>query len=225
MQKLKKILVLGANGLAGRLIVVEALNKGYTVRAGIRNVNRIDLNVDPRAELVEIEATSYDSIKRAAKDCDIVINAIRAPYDTLSDYLVNMNQNIVKALDQEGVKRLIIIGGAGSLQTSTGKPFVENSNFPAHLYQLGLAQYYLRKYYEEERPQIDWLYLIPPPNFIENGKKTGKFNFLTSELKLPESNHYSISYVDYALAIIHEIEYHNYKRESLLVIGDNFADH
>lgn len=221
MKKQKRVLVLGANGLAGQLLVSEALNKGYYVRAGIRNVKRKDLKVDSRAELVELEANDYDSIKRAVEGYDIVINATRAPYDTRPDYLVKMNKTIIRALGDEAVKRLIIIGGAGSLQAMDGRPFVESHSFPTDLYKLGLAQYYLRKYYEEENPSIDWLYLIPPPNFIENGERTGEFRFLRTELKTIESQLYKISYADYAAALIHELEEHNYSRESLLVIESN----
>lgn len=219
MKKTEIILVLGANGLAGTLLVSEALNKGYHVRAGIRNVKRKDLNVDTRAELVEVDATDYDSIKKAVKGCDIVINATRAPYDTRSDYLVRMNKTIIRALADEGVKRYIVIGGAGSLQTMDGKPFVESHSFPTDLYKLGLAQYYLRKFYEEEQPQIDWLYLIPPPSFIEKGERTGEFQFLKPELKTSKSNLYKISYADYAAALIYELEEYRYSRESLLVVG------
>lgn len=84
-----------------------------------------------------------------------------------------------------------------------------------------MHKYYLRKYYEEENPSIDWLYLIPPPNFIENGERTGEFRFLRTELKPVESPLYKISYADYAAALIHELEEHNYSRESLLVIESN----
>lgn len=218
MEKSKTILVLGANGLAGTLLVSEALNKGYQVKAGIRNVKRKDLKVDVRAELLEVEAMDYDSIKKAILGCDIVINATRAPYDTDPDYLVQMNKTIIRALEGEGVKRLIIIGGAGSLQTMDGEPFVESDGFPADLYKLGLAQYHLRKFYEGEQPPVDWLYLTPPPNFIEKGERTGKFRFLKTELRAKESNHYKISYADYAAALIHEIEVRRYTRESLLVV-------
>jgi len=219
MKKAKTILVLGANGLAGTLLVSEALNKGYQVKAGIRNVKRKDLKVDARAQLIEVDATDYDSVKKAVLGCDIVINATRAPYDTDPEYLVQMNKIIIRALESGGVKRLIIIGGAGSLQTMDGEPFVENDGFPEDLYKLGLAQYHLRKFYEGEQPPVDWLYLIPPPNFIEKGERTGEFQFLKTELKAPESSLYKISYADYAVALIHEVGEYSYSRQSLLVVG------
>src|SRR5690606_10229505 len=150
---------------------------------------------------------------------DIVINATRAPYDTDPEYLVQMNKIIIRALEGGGVKRLIIVGGAGSLQTMDGEPFVENDGFPEDLYKLVLAQYHLRKFYEGEQRPVDSINLTPTSNNIERGERTGKFQFLKTELKAPESSQYNISDADYAVALIPEVVEYSYSRQSLFVVG------
>lgn len=206
------IIVLGANGSAGSAIVEEALNRDITVTAAFRNPDRSDLHVDSRANMIHVDANSEQLVAEAAKGCQVAVNATKTPQE-----LVKMNKTIIEGLKTAEVDRLIVIGGAGSLLTDNNKRLVHQPNFPEKAYDLGLAHLNLRKFYETTNPEIDWVYIIPPPKFIKNGPRSTTYHFVQDELTSPESDHYEISYLTYAVAIVDEIVDTRYSCETLLV--------
>jgi putative NADH-flavin reductase len=106
-----KIAVFGATGAIGKLLVRQALDNGYTVKAYIRNLSKLDLK-HPNLVSVQGELNDYRKIRQAVSGVDAVVSTLGPPlkrkYDDFS--VLEGHQNIIRAMKVENVKRFITIG-------------------------------------------------------------------------------------------------------------------
>jgi uncharacterized protein YbjT (DUF2867 family) len=108
---MKKVIIIGASGsLAGH--VIEALQKQKDVQLTLflRNKNRLNNGELSNATIVEGDVMDYPKWKDAINGQDIV-------YVNLAGNLEAMGKNIVKAMQETGVKRIIAISSIGIYQT------------------------------------------------------------------------------------------------------------
>ncbi|GEQ48803.1 NAD(P)H-binding protein [Tetragenococcus koreensis] len=202
---MKRVLVLGATGKTGQLVLKELANRpSIQVIAGLRkseDISRLS-NLDSSIKTAVIDVEDSACLTKALNNVDVVVQAIRLRGDIPETSLVDMDRKIRQAIANQDEVSMIIVGGAGSLKKANGKRFWEDQNFPRKTLPRGIAHHKLRDYLEENSFKDPWTYLIPPPAFIPDGKRLGdyqKFNSMENEeIFLTKS----ISYADFAMAIV-----------------------
>ena len=116
-----RIIVFGANGRQGSRLVAEALDRGHEVTAAVRAEDRAG-NVDPRARVVVGDALDPDQVAEVAVGHDVAINATRERH-------ADVARALLEGLSKAGVKRLIIVGGASSLEVAPGVRLFDTPEF------------------------------------------------------------------------------------------------
>jgi len=200
-----KITVIGATGFVGQEIVKEALLRGHQVVAVSRSANK--LAAEPG--LTHAQGDIHDDawLSAVLKDQDAVISAYNPGWaeSDLYDKFTRGSQQILKAVKQSEVKRLLVVGGAGSLQVAPGVELVDTDAFPSDIKPGALGARALRNQLQAEEQALDWTYLSPAA-LLEPGPRTGTFRLGTTTLLMNGEQPASISVADLAVAILDEIE-------------------
>src|SRR5689334_12183458 len=116
-----KIAIVGATGNVGSRLVDEALSRGHRVTAVARNASRLPL--DANLTFSGVDATHPDQLSEALRGHDVVISA--TPFRNVRP------DSLISAVRLSGVKRYLVVGGAGSLEVSPGHALVDSPDFPA----------------------------------------------------------------------------------------------
>jgi uncharacterized protein len=106
-----KIIVFGANGRTGRLILTQALAKGHSVTAYVRNAG--SLSPDPHLRIIEGDIADFNAVVQAVRGHRAVLSALGANSRKKSDVLATAIPHILEGMRQEYVNRLIVLGAAG----------------------------------------------------------------------------------------------------------------
>ncbi len=192
-----KMLVVAANGKAGKLIVEEGIRRGIDVTANVRNENQ---TVATKVLVKDL----FELTKEDVKDFDVVVDAFGAwTEDTLPQHSTSLMHLCDLLSGTEA--RLLVVGGAGSLYVNAEHTMTlsETEGFPdsfkplANAMALGLSQ--LR-----ERTDVKWTYVSPAADFQADGERTGSYILSGEEFTLNANNESVISYADYAIAMIDE---------------------
>lgn len=196
-----KVAVVGASGTIGKRIAEEAVRRGHEVTAVVRNPEKMQ-DFKDRMNVVQASAVDPDSIAEAVKGSDAVISAY-GPRFGEEEELLEAARALLEGVRRGGVSRLLIVGGAGSLMTDSGKALMDTPGFPGEFRTLAMAHGDAYGIYRES--DMDWTYLSPAA-IIEPGRRTGQFRIGTDRLITDESGDSRISAEDYAVAMIDELE-------------------
>ncbi len=210
-----KIAVFGATGRIGSRIVNEALNRGHLITAVMRHVEDYALE-KPHLKVAKGDLFNSQDVESAVFDHDAVVSAFNYkqgvnPPSTITEVATPL----LNGLKQAGVKRLLVVGGAGSLKNSEGEQLVDLPDFPAAYKESALAQREALKVYQNEK-DIEWTYLSPAAE-IAPGERTGKFRTEKDQLIVDSNGKSFISMEDYAVAVIDELENPMHVRERFTV--------
>lgn len=207
----KKIAVVAANGKAGQLIVREAVERGNDVTAFVRSENRTV------AENVVVK----DIMDLTPKDLvgfDAVVDAFGAwTPETLPQHSTTLAHlcDILSGTDT----RLLVVGGAGSLYVNPEHTMTvsETPDFPEIFKPLASA---MAKALSDlrERDDVRWTYISPAGDFQAEGERTGEYILAGEELTLNDRNESIISYADYAIAMVDEIESGDHIQQRISVV-------
>ena len=206
-----KIAVVAANGKAGKLIVAEAVNRGFDVTAIVRGENK---SVAKKVITKDIMSLTKDDLK----DFDTVVDAFGAWKEEDLPNHTKTSQHLCDLLSGTE-KRLLIVGGAGSLYTNKEhtQQVADAPDFPAMFLPLAKAQAAeleaLRK-----RDDVNWTFVSPAADFQAEGERTGKYILGGEEFFLNDKNESVISYADYAIAMVDEIESGKHIKERISVV-------
>ena len=131
---MKAVTIIGASGYVGTAILREALNRGYRVKAIVRHPGKITIE-DNKLEVVRGDVTSVPEVSSLVKGAEAVISAFNPGWknpniynDTLHGY-----QAIIEGIKLAGVKRLLVVGGAGRLYIAPGLRLVDSGKIPKQL--------------------------------------------------------------------------------------------
>ncbi|MDQ1452603.1 MAG: uncharacterized protein QOK38_2469 [Acidobacteriaceae bacterium] len=218
-----RIVLYGATGRAGSRILTELLRRGHQVVAIVRNLDKDPDKLAPNDGLTvqQGDLSSVDGIVEAIGGAQAVVSAYGPPPDN-TDQLVDVTRREIAAVQQvsqqagspEHAPRLIVVGGAGSLEVAPGVTLVSTKDFPAALKPIALAH---EKALELLRQSsIDWTYLSPSA-FFDPGQRTGKFRLGQDELLTAPDGKSSISMEDYAIALVDELEQPQHRRQRFTV--------
>jgi putative NADH-flavin reductase len=210
-----KIVVFGATGNIGRRIVKEALDRGHTVIGVARDPANPS---DPRAKIVQADATDPESVASVVRGADAVVNAIspRPGSAGKAPSLVTVAGTFLTALPKAGVKRLCVVGGAGSLHGPDGVQIVDAKGFPDAYKPEALAQRDALAVYRKEGGNVEWTYLSPAPE-IGPGWRTGKYRTGGDQVLADATGKSFISFDDYAVALLDELEKPRFVRRRFTV--------
>jgi len=189
-----KLAIIGATGFVGSSILKEALSREHRVTAISRHPEKITArpNVTARAGDVKDEA----GIVEILRGHDAVISSIH--------FLDHDVHSLIRSVKKSGVGRLIIVGGAGSLEVAPGKQLVDTPEFPEVYKAEALAG---RDFLEvlRKESQLDWTFISPSALFLPEAR-TGKFRIGSDQLLTDEQGESKISVQDYAIALLDEVE-------------------
>ncbi|MBO9558778.1 MAG: NAD(P)-dependent oxidoreductase [Caulobacter sp.] len=194
-----KVAVLGASGRAGSEITRELAARGHSVIAVARKPEAI--SAAPGVTAVAGDASDPAALADLIKGADAVISALH--FDVPA-------QTLLSALRQAGVGRLLVTGGAASLEVAPGKRLIDTPEFPEEwktFAQGGIA--FLDALRDETA--IDWTFFSPAA-FIFEGPRTETFRLGGDQLVTDEAGESKISFADYAIAMVDELEQHRYPR-------------
>lgn len=214
---MKNVVLIGASGFVGTAILNELLNRGHKVTAIVRDAKKMTVS-NPNLTIVEADVTDTDALKEAGKGKDAVISAYNPGWknphiyeDTLKNYPL-----IVESAKQAGVKRLLIVGGAGTLFYAPGKMVMDADDVPAQLLPgiKSLGEFYLNTLRKEK--DIDWIFLSPAANMTP-GQRTAKFRIGKDELVVDANGDSNISVEDFAVAMVDELEQEKHHKERFTI--------
>ncbi|HEX8696250.1 MAG TPA: NAD(P)-dependent oxidoreductase [Longimicrobium sp.] len=199
-----KITIFGAHGTIGRRITREALSRGHQVTAVARDPSRVtDLD---GVDVVQGDAQDAASVAAAARGHDAVVNSTGPAHDAPDPATYPaVARGLIEGLKQAGVKRLVIVGGAGSLEVAPGVQLVDTPEFPAAWRGIALGTRDALEVYRKEADGLDWTY-VSPAALIEPGERTGRYRAGGDQLLVDEVGNSYISAEDYAVALLDELE-------------------
>lgn len=213
-----RILLFGAGGRAGRAVLGEARARGHQVTAAVRDRATYADLATSGVDLVEADALDTDGVATIAPGHDVAVNAVRPDWANPLDYFTRMNSALLSGLQSAGVPRLVLIGGAGTLDVGDGTQFVDTPAFPDPGNPRALSQREALRDLRARQVSIDWVCLTPPPRFLPHGPRTGRYRIRDS-YRLAETTGTQISYADFAVGVLDEIETPRHHREPILLTG------
>jgi hypothetical protein len=214
-----KIVLYGATGRAGSRILTELLTRRHEVVAVVRNPDKLAPNDGLTVQRGDL--SSAEAIAEAIGGAQAVISAYGPPADK-TDQLLDVTKREIAAVQRvsqqasspEHAPRLIVVGGAGSLEVAPDVTLESTKDFPAAWKPIAQAH---EKALELLRASsIDWTYLSPSA-FFEPGQRTGKFRLGQDQLLTAPDGKSSISMEDYAIALVDELEQPQHRRQRFTV--------
>jgi putative NADH-flavin reductase len=195
-----KVVLFGASGTIGSRILDELVRRGHAVTAVARHPEKIQPINGVMA--VEGDVTDPASVAALAKGADAAVSAYSPPRSEPGKILDAMRA-LVAGLKQAGVRRLVAVGGAGSLEVAPGVQLVDTPEFPSAWMAIALAHRDTLPIFKESG--LDWTYFSPAA-LIEPGVRTGKFRLGGTRLVANDRGESKISAEDYAVALVDELE-------------------
>lgn len=193
------IAVLGASGRAGAEITKELADRGHHVLAIARKPEAIHAGsgVTPVAGDASDSAALADLIRGS----DAVISALH--FDVPAETLLS-------ALRQAGVARLLVTGGAASLEVAPGKRLIDTPDFPEDWKVFAMGGIAFLDALREEK-SIDWTFFSPAALIFE-GPRLGRYRLGGDQLVTDDAGDSKISFADYAIAMVDELERRGHSR-------------
>ena len=203
---MKNVVLIGARGFVGNAILNELLSRGHKVTAVVRNPEKINVS-NSNLEIVKTDIADTNAMVGICKGKEAIISAYNPGWtnpdiyeETLRNYPL-----ILEAAKRSGAKRLLCVGGAGTLFCAPGLRVVDSGAIPDAIMGgvKSLGEFYLNTLMNEK--DIDWIF-FSPAGTLEPGKRTGKFRLGKDDLIIDENGISHISVEDYAVAMVDELE-------------------
>jgi len=195
-----KIALIGASGFVGGAVLKEATSRGHEVSAIVRSPEKVATHDGVNA--VKADVTDAGALKAAISDSDIVISAFNGGWGDPDIYAKHLaGSKAIAAAAKAAGKRVIIVGGAGSLEID-GKQLVDGPDFPAAYRDGALAARDALSALRNESG-LDWSF-VSPAIHLAPGKRTGKFRVGGDQPVFDANGESRISVEDLAVAIVDE---------------------
>lgn len=201
-----KIVVFGGTGNVGRRIVHEAVNRGHEVQVVARKPGaKPDWDVQVTVDQGDI--TDPKSVTEHVQGADAVVNAIspRQDGDLPASSLIDAAESLIEGLKGANVKRVVIVGGAGTLEAEPGVDLVDMPNYPKGYRSESIQQRKALNTYRSKAEDLEWTYVAPAATFTP-GDRTGEYRTTEDALLKDDTGRSRISYEDFAVAVLDEIE-------------------
>jgi uncharacterized protein len=199
-----KIALIGATGFVGSAILQEALQRGHDVTAIVRHPEKSKPH--PKLHSEKGDVFQEEEVTRLVAGHDAVISAFNPGWSNPDIYnqQVKGARSIINGVKKAGVKRLLFVGGAGSLEVKPGVQSVDLPEFPAEYKKGALATREALNMLRKEA-SLEWSFLSPSAD-LSPGQRTGQFRLGTDQLLTNAQGESRVSVEDYAMAMIDEVE-------------------
>ncbi|MCF8477828.1 MAG: NAD(P)-dependent oxidoreductase [Pseudolabrys sp.] len=188
-----KIALIGATGNAGTPILNELIRRGHEVTAIVRHPDKVA--AQPKVTAQKGDVADQKALAGLLKGHDAVISSVH--------FSASDPNKLIEAVRAAGVTRYLVVGGAGSLDVAPGKKLIDTPEFPPQYKAEAAAGGVFLDLLKQEK-ELDWSFLSPSAMFID-GERTGTFRLGTDQL-LTNDKGSSISFEDYAIALVDEVE-------------------
>lgn len=210
-----KIGIIGASGKAGSLILKEALTRGHEVTAIVRDEAKVQIQ---GASVLEKDV--FDLKAEDIKEFDVVVNAFGAAPG--KEHLhVDAGKTLIEAMKGAPQTKLIVVGGAGSLFVDEAKTIrvLDTPEFP--------KEYFATAYNQSKNlgdlqnaTDIQWTFISPSAFFDPQGNRTGGYKLGKDNLLVNSKGESYVSYADFALAVLDEIENPQHINQRFTVVAE-----
>lgn len=198
-----KIALIGATGFVGSAVLEEGGARGHSVTAFARSAR-------PERSVRALDAYDANAVAEAVRGHDAVVSAFNPGWSEPDLYALFMKGSnaIVRGVESAGVKRLLVVGGAGSLFVAPGVQLVDTQLFLDHVPPnivpgaKGARDALLAM---QTNQSLDWTFLSPPA-FLEPGPRSGKYRVGDEQLLMNGDKPAGISVADLAVALLDELE-------------------
>lgn len=204
-----KIAIIGATGYVGSKILKESLARDHDVTAIGRELDALPTH--ERLTPVQGDATKPDELASFLAGHDAVISA----FSPVKDASGTGMRSIVDAVKRAGVERLLVVGGAGSLEIAPGRRVIDEPDFPA-VWKDGAAKTAEFLDLLRGEAELDWVF-VTPAKMLAPGTRTGAYRVGGDQLMTDGKGESHISLEDYAVAMIDEVERPEHHRQRFSV--------
>ena len=195
-----KVAIIGASGFIGSALVNEALKRGHEVTAIVRHPEKITVS-NPNLIVKKGDVQDAEALSKLIAGNEAVISSFNA-HDTPT-YLSLLN-GVMSGIRKAGIKRLLLVSGAGSLEIAPGVQLLDTPEFP-EAWKGGASAAREGFYLLKQQQDLDWSVFSPAANIFP-GESTGKFRLGKDTLVTDTNGESKISNGDFAIAMIDELE-------------------
>ncbi|QMU28227.1 NAD(P)-dependent oxidoreductase [Adhaeribacter radiodurans] len=213
-----KVALIGASGFVGSAVLQELVQRGHQVTAIVRNPEK----VKPAENVTAVKANVLDEneVAKAVKEHDVVVNAFNPGWTNPNIYeeALQGSQAIQNGVKKSDVKRLFVVGGAGSLYVSPDTQLIDTPHFPAS-FKAGASA--ARDYLDilKKEQELEWTFLSPAIEMHQgtSGERRGTYRLGLENPVYDENNRSIISVEDMAIAIVDDLENPKHIRQRFTV--------
>ena len=208
------IALFGIAGRVGSRIAQEALSRGYSVTGVYHQTGKGPLD---RERLLLRPGSVMDPVTVAeiSKGNDAVVSAVGPTASSPHDFVANSVRSLLAGVKMAGVRRLLVVGGAGSLEVAPGLLLMDSPDFPPAYREIALAHRDALEVLKQER-EIDWTCISPAAQFGP-GERRGHYRVDGGKLVVDGEGVSHISMEDYAIAVVDEIEHPKFLKSRMSV--------
>jgi putative NADH-flavin reductase len=199
------VTIFGATGLVGKQLITHVLAKGWTAKAFGRNTEQLIDRENAQFKSIKGYVFSEEDVAFAIKGSDAVLSALGGAFDG-SDKSRSLGiKNIIAAMDKQGVKRIVALGGMGVLPDASGGILLDAEDYPSEYIPVGLEHKQAYEYLRDS--DLDWTFLASP-NILDADADN---NFVTKAEEHTGGG--EINAGNLALFMVEELERNEYVRK------------
>lgn len=217
MKIMRKIVLIGASGFVGSAILNEAINRGYKVTAIVRSPEKITMK-NENLTIIKADVSTTETVANLCKGSDTVISAYNPGWANpqIYDETLTVYPAILAGAKKAGVRRLLCVGGAGTLFCAPGLRVVDAGVIPVEILPAvkSLGEFYLNILIKEK--DIDWVFFSPAGN-LAPGMRTCSFRLGKDDLIVDKEGNSNISVEDYAVAMLDEVDNEAHHQERFTI--------
>lgn len=203
---MKKVVLIGASGFVGSVILNEALNRDFHVTAVVRHPENVKVTHE-NLTVKQADMSSLDDVCGVCEGADAVISAFNPGWENPNIYeeTIEVYLTIIDGVKKAGVERFLMVGGAGSLFIAPGLRLVDSGEVPEKILPgvRALSDFYLNFLTQEK--EVDWVFFSPAADLF-HGTRTGRYRLGKDDMIVDKVGNSHISVEDYAAAMIDELE-------------------
>ena len=207
-----RIAMYGVTGNLGPIFAGEALNRGHSVTAIVRDPARMKLS-HKNLSVMTGDVTDPASVAKAVAGHDVVIASITGRRDGNHQVVLQAAHTLLEALPRAGIKRLLWVGGTSSLEVKPGVTFLESPEYPAPASLEPATAFEVYKTFKGSSGGVEWSFFSPARG-ITRGERTGRYRTgVDAVLRDAEGTFSKFTWEDYAVALVDELEHPKHTRQ------------
>lgn len=208
------LIIFGAGGRVGRAAVAEAVARGHHVTAVVRDPAKYQDLSGERVTVVQGDVTDPRSVAALAPGHRAAVNASARLDIGSEDYFTAAANALIAGLAEAGVRRLLVLGIATTLETSPGVRIMDGPDFPAEWRAFAQGHVAEFELLSTAGPELDWLMVVPPLDLNADAEPTGGYRTAVGTVLEGPGR---ISHADLAIALLDEIDTPRHSRVQLAV--------